>query len=98
MVDITISVRDITLEEAKDIEDDFGEFENTVITIDTPWPKMKFGDRFIYSNVEYGFLSYVKDSKASCRCAPMGVLGGTDAYIQALYFDCSKRRNGIKFI
>jgi len=58
---------------------------------------MKLGDTFIYDNEEWAFLSYVKGSKTSCRCARLDVLGGTDTYIQAFYFDYSKRKNGIKF-
>ena len=95
MVDITVTVRDISMEGAENIEAQFEEFINTTITINKPWPKMKFGDTFMYDGEEFAFLVYMNEDKV--RAVAMDILINC-AVIQPVYFDCSKRQSNVKFL
>ena len=96
MVDITVTLSDI---DEKDVNNIVHSCEilcdNVAIDITEPWPKLVFGDTFMFQNEEYAFLSYIKDGKVRCINTEALMSG---AYLQVAYFDCTRTQPDMKFM
>ena len=96
MVDITVELTGVDDKDIDDIVNSCEILGNDVkINISVPWPKLELGDRFIYSSIEYAFLSY--HDKYEIRAVTMDALLN-DAIIQPVYFNCEKKQAHMKFI
>ncbi len=96
MVDITVNLTDVEADNVDYIVDSCEELgENVKINITEPWPKLEFGDRFVYATTDYAFIAYV--SKYKIRAVAMDALVN-HAVLQPIYFDCAKREAHMKFI
>ncbi len=96
MVDIAVKFTNINVKDVEDIVERCENLSATAsINITQPWPKMKFGDRFVYGGVEYAFLTYA--SKYKVRAVTVDALEN-DSAIQPTYFDCSKKQSNMRFI